>query len=525
MKKRLLVAVVFALVLVMSLAGIAPASATTTAGYSALFAGTSDPAKVYMYTGSGTAWEDISGTSLSAEFAVLDLIQYQGQLYAGTMDYANGGRVWRYEGGTTWTLVFDAEWPEYQVASLAVYNDTLYAGTAWDGGNLYCYNTDTETFDYVDTMGDTDSDGNVHAWAGIRCMYPWSVTGDLHLGDIGYDCLGRYNGTSMLYDAFMSGSCIYDFAEYDSEIYAAAWSSRLLWSATGTGYPWSYEEPIPGIYHIWELEVYDGDLYMAYDDGTLATYNGHTLGATTVLTADDSIISMTTDGTLLYYGLGDEAGYGGYGEGPGLVYSYNGSTATLISGEMGDGVQVLYIGNPGLICDKVLWDYSDEGDGDGIIEVGEEWWFSVMITVQNVSPGDVTEFVIKDNIAGDLLINAYWMEGDLDWTYLPPPGESKKKKVDGYTDGIITIEWTGKTKKAHVYFNDLGTLEPGESITLWLWLITDINPGNHQEYTSEGPTDLNSGATAKGMLYGYEAEAVSASIEVDVQPYVFTPSL
>ena len=162
MKKRLSIAVALVLVLVMSLAGAGSVSATNSAGYSALFAGTSDPAKVYMYTGSGTAWEDISGTSLSAEVAVLDLIQYQGQLYAGTMDYTNGGRVWRYEGGTTWTLVFDADWPEFQVASLAVYNDTLYAGTAWDGGNLYCYNTDTGTFDYVDTMGDTDSDGKAN---------------------------------------------------------------------------------------------------------------------------------------------------------------------------------------------------------------------------------------------------------------------------------------------------------------------------------------------------------------------------
>jgi hypothetical protein len=59
-----------------------------------------------------------------------------------------------------------------------------------------------------------------------------------------------------------------------------------------------------------------------------------------------------------------------------------------------------------------------------------------------------------------------------------------------------------------------------------LWLKTDINTGTgngkkpgHQEYTEPGLHELNSGATAKGLLQGwYEVEATTASIEVDVLP-------
>lgn len=66
--------------------------------------------------------------------------------------------------------------------------------------------------------------------------------------------------------------------------------------------------------------------------------------------------------------------------------------------------------------------------------------------------------------------------------------------------------WTGKTSKAHVSF-DVGTLGYGKVIYVNLFLTTDINPGNQQEYSSEEPTTLNSGATAKGLLDGHQVSA------------------
>lgn len=172
---------------------------------------------------------------------------------------------------------------------------------------------------------------------------------------------------------------------------------------------------------------------------------------------------------------------------------------------------------PVLAVDKWLYEQIDMGDGDGIIEVGEEWWFNVVIDVQNVSVAEVTEVLLKDNIAGDLMVYAVAHPGSGGWVVVPQP-TAKKKQDNRWTDGTVTIEWTGKTKKAHVYFN-LGSLASGQSTAVQLWLITDINPGDHQQYTSEGLHELNSGATAKGLLQGwYEVEAVTMPIEVDVQP-------
>jgi hypothetical protein len=173
--------------------------------------------------------------------------------------------------------------------------------------------------------------------------------------------------------------------------------------------------------------------------------------------------------------------------------------------------------SPVLIVDKWAFQQIDHGDGDGIIEVGEEWQFNVVLEVTNVSIGEVTEILLKDNLGGDLRINAVlWESGN--WVTVTQP-TAKHKRDNVTTYGPFTIEWTGKTKKAHIYI-DVGDLDPGEwSGYFQLDISTDVNPGGHQEWSSEGPTELNSGATAKGLLQGwYEVESTTAPIEVDVLP-------
>jgi hypothetical protein len=321
-----------------------------------LYAGTSNPGVVYQYN--GTSWTAISG---DLGWAVLDIIGFEGDLYASTM---SGGHVYRYGGGTNWSLVWSPG--DDQVCDLEIWASDLYAGTAWDGGNLYRYNAADDTFYHVGTVPDTDSGGYYHPWDGIRAMYPWSNTGDLHLGDIGYDCLGRFDGNNMIYDAFMGGSCIYDFADFNGKLYASAWAGRLLWSATGVGLSWS--DSHPSWSHIWELEPFQGYLYMGNYDGQLSRLDAsHSYQLVwTSGTSSQQICSMITDGdSVLYFGTGGEAGYTGNSSGVARVYTYDGTqTPTQIfdadGGDTGGtdhaGVQCLWLSPnqpPVAICQDV----------------------------------------------------------------------------------------------------------------------------------------------------------------------------
>lgn len=280
-----------------------------------LYAGTSNPGIVYAYD--GTSWTAISGT---LDWAVLDLIEFQGDLYAATMSagYSGRGQVYRYEGGATWTLVWTTPSNyEYQVCDLAEYSGELYAGTAWNGPKLYRYNAVTGTFEYV---------GSVPGyWSGIRSMYAWEQSGYLQLGDIGMDYFGHFDGANLYHDAYLGGWCIYDFAEFNAELYAAAWAGRLWRSSDGTN--WSSVAYYPGS-NIWELEPFQGYLYMGNYGGNLsrldATHSYELVWSSG--SYDQQICSMLADGdSVLYFGTGGEAGYVQFTSGVARVYEYNGS--------------------------------------------------------------------------------------------------------------------------------------------------------------------------------------------------------
>ncbi len=104
--------------------GPLPALAQLLAGTSGY--GGAGEGMVYAYQG-GTSWTAIS-TSLGD--AVLDIIQFDGALYAATTSYdynGNGnGQVWRYNGGASWTVVGDNM--DQGVYALEIYNGQLYAG-------------------------------------------------------------------------------------------------------------------------------------------------------------------------------------------------------------------------------------------------------------------------------------------------------------------------------------------------------------------------------------------------------------
>ena len=289
--------------------------------YAQLLAGTSGSGegKVYAYQG-GTNWTAISP---SLGYAVLDIIQFNGTLYAATMAAASWRGV-----AIRWRHFMDDCWDnmDEEVCALEIYNGQLYAGTAYNGGNLYRYNG--TNFVYVDTVAN---------FTGIRAMHSSSY-GYLQLGEIWSDMFGRYDGTNLYFDTDFYNSGVVDFAEYNNKLYAGAEECAYLFGSTD-GINWSVVLDCNGAYALWGLEPFQGQLYLGYDNGQLAcmdsSENWHS-----VLTVSDSIISMVANGnTMLYFGTGQEAVGEATGSGPGYVYAYtgNGATnATLISGPMGD---------------------------------------------------------------------------------------------------------------------------------------------------------------------------------------------
>ncbi len=151
------------------------------------------------------------------------------------------------------------------------------------------------------------------------------------------------------------------------------------------------------------------------------------------------------------------------------------------------------------------------GDGDGIIDLGEEWHFTIGIAVFNDAQFAVNNIMVKDNFGGDLRVVSVDLWGDM----MPPTMVDDPSIIGGkkptWTDGTtgVKIQWTGKTQKAHFWWN-VGALQanfspPPQMATLFVVVATDTNPGKgknapHQEYTSEGEHCLNSGATASGDI-------------------------
>ncbi|MHA1938458.1 MAG: hypothetical protein ACW97O_09650 [Candidatus Thorarchaeota archaeon] len=168
---------------------------------------------------------------------------------------------------------------------------------------------------------------------------------------------------------------------------------------------------------------------------------------------------------------------------------------------------------PVLTVDKESIAAEDLGDGDGVLELSEDWEWIWEVTVTNASIASVNGSIVKDNLGGDLELLAVSPD-NVTW-YAIPAGMKKGTFIEPNTG--LEVMWTGKTLKPHLWWT-VGDLAPGDSATLYLKVSTDINPGGKQEYTSLGEHCQNSGATAKGLLQGwYEVEALSDQICVTVE--------
>ncbi|RLF13834.1 MAG: hypothetical protein DRJ97_07320, partial [Thermoprotei archaeon] len=302
-----------------------------------LYAGLTNPGVVYKYE-DGT-WEPISP---ELGFSVTDIVEYEGKLYAAVMSdrYPYGeGQVWAYD-GSEWRKVGDGL--DKEVDFLIVYKGKLYAGTSGGGAaRLWRY----EDGRWVKVL-------EYWPWYGFRSAYVHD--GWLYLGDWYWDKFARWDGERFEDLGFYGGSCVYDFEEYNGDLYAGAYGGSVYRIKDGD------VERIwrtPEWRYAWSLEAYKDYLYIGTDwvwEGPkvakLYRYDGSTfeeVWSVPVTYSHEGIISMETDENYLYLGLGGEVrGYppGLTGSGTGHVYRYDGSSFELISPDMGTGVESLYYG-------------------------------------------------------------------------------------------------------------------------------------------------------------------------------------
>ncbi len=198
-----------------------------------LYAGTCEPGEnesghVYRYAG-GTRWIDCGAPSSSN--AVTTMAVHDGKLYAGVGKYRLrgsaleeskntnlGGRIYRYDGGTSWTDCGQLPGVE-AVGALAVYRGKLYASSLYRPAGFFRYDGGT-TWTECPTPGKRVEALGVYNGS----IYATSYDGGL---------VFRYDGTKWT-DCGQLGqadqnSQTYSFAVYGGRLYVGTWRSGRVY--------------------------------------------------------------------------------------------------------------------------------------------------------------------------------------------------------------------------------------------------------------------------------------------------------
>jgi len=164
---------------------------------------------------------------------------------------------------------------------------------------------------------------------------------------------------------------------------------------------------------------------------------------------------------------------------------------------------------------KEITSVVEAGDMDGVLETGEDWWWTLEVNIENLTDETITVEKLHDRLGGDMEWHV------ISWS----PG----------LIGEVETKTKGKTEKVFINFYDGFELAPGQSVLLFSMVISpDMNTGNgngknnkfpdgHQEFTSAGEHCLNSGATISGYIGDVPIEVSSNRVCVDVEEFVDTP--
>ncbi len=166
----------------------------------------------------------------------MDLAFYNGKLYAGVQTEhfptvgGSVGEVWRYDGNKLWTRVKTGL--GNSAVALEVYKDETGAPALFVATNTmaikYCSVCDGTPADWVDVaQGSGTGFRSGYVTSAALCGEP-----ELFLGELNTDDFWRFTwNTGLVEIDTQSGSCIWDFAEYDSDydtghLYAGAWAGN-----------------------------------------------------------------------------------------------------------------------------------------------------------------------------------------------------------------------------------------------------------------------------------------------------------
>ncbi len=227
-----------------------------------LYAGTCEPeadeaGHVYRYQ-DGNRWADCGAPD--GANSVSSLAVYRGRLYAGTAKYRlrgsaltesnnphAGGRVYQFQGGTSWKDCGRIG-PAEAVNGLVVFDNRLYASAMYQPG-LFRYEGGQNW------MSCGSPDGKRVESLGIH---------DGHLYATGYDegAVYRYDGPRMWTHLGRVGESTqtYGLATYNGQLHASTWPGGKVF-AYGEGQRWIDKGRLADELEVMALAVYNGQLY------------------------------------------------------------------------------------------------------------------------------------------------------------------------------------------------------------------------------------------------------------------------
>lgn len=201
---------------------------------------------------SGWTQVNIDGFGEPTNTGITTLEVFNGQLYAGASNWDNGGRVWRTDDGTSWTPVseigFGSAYTNTNPAIIDMieFDSQLYAGIGWDGvpGQIW-RSPDGTNWDQVEANGFGDANHSISTFT-VFTDTLYAATGN----NSGLQIWRSSTGDSLSWTNVVTGGFGYStnrqvtgFREFNNALYAAIESNLVLASAqvwrTTDGITWT----------------------------------------------------------------------------------------------------------------------------------------------------------------------------------------------------------------------------------------------------------------------------------------------